>query len=713
MTCGSDGKFSACVVEVGPASAELCNGLDDDCDGAIDEGFDLKTDSANCGVCGVRCSFPNAAAACSAGVCARGSCENGYVDLDGVSQNGCEYKCPVNPPTSADVCGNKLDDNCDGRVDEGCACDPTSSARLLCGNNQGLCRASMTCGADGKFSACVVEVGPAPAELCNGLDDDCDGQTDEGFDLKTDPANCGACGVRCSFPNATAACSNGVCARGSCESGYVDLDGVSQNGCEYKCPVDPPASAELCGNSLDDDCDGRVDEGCECDPTSSARVFCGNNQGLCRASMTCGTDGKFTACVVDVGPSPEICNGLDDDCDGLIDEGFDLKTDPANCGACGTRCFFPNAAAVCAASVCVRGSCTSGYVDLDGISQNGCEYKCPVNPPAPAEVCGNGLDDDCNGLAEEGCSGGTPVPDGGPPPPQAPLSPVLEVQSITKDTSSHAESVVCSTATSGMMMDFQVTCRQWSDGQYSWAQCIATPATTGTFDLDNFDADNGNQGALEVRFCLSSRDGGPITGGIDLWYGEYPRRKILKLLADSERQGIVPGCYARTFNPSDADPARFLVNTSEQVVRDQIPTECRFATQADADAWVFNGKWTSRGAACKFSYKNTKIWITAESCVQNVNAELSKLTMTYHPLALLCSSAGACRYSDRPKCAPASDVPACAETRFYCGGLCQPDCDGAGSDCEVHLNDGTTCSSKIACLNGVPVCPMSGCEGAL
>jgi hypothetical protein len=71
--------------------------------------------------------------------------------------------------------------------------------------------------------------------------------------------------------------------------------------------------------------------------------------------------------------TPELCNGIDDDCDGVVDNGFNLQTDPFNCGACGIVCSAPTATTACVAGQCVISSCTPGYVDADKNPVNGCE----------------------------------------------------------------------------------------------------------------------------------------------------------------------------------------------------------------------------------------------------------------------------------------------------------------------------------------------------
>ena len=70
------------------------------------------------------------------------------------------------------------------------------------------------------------------------------------------------------------------------------------------------------------------------------------------APRDAGTDAMSPMCT----PRTEVCNGVDDDCDGMRDDGFDLSSDASNCGACNNRCPG-GGGAVCCAGVCDRGSC--------------------------------------------------------------------------------------------------------------------------------------------------------------------------------------------------------------------------------------------------------------------------------------------------------------------------------------------------------------------
>jgi hypothetical protein len=80
----------------------------------------------------------------------------------------------------------------------------------------------------------------------------------------------------------------------------------------------PTTSSEIC-NGIDDNCDGSVDNGITCECLISQTRPCGSNIGECREGTRQCAGGAWGECVGETKPSAEVCNGLDDDCDGTPD----------------------------------------------------------------------------------------------------------------------------------------------------------------------------------------------------------------------------------------------------------------------------------------------------------------------------------------------------------------------------------------------------------
>jgi hypothetical protein len=245
------------------------------------------------------------------------ACEDpGDTDEDGVRLP--DDNCPEVPNPE------QLDRDVDGRGDVCDQCPDAPDFSQLDGDRDGLGDACDVCPAvaDDGFShrdgdgdgapPCAGDcddtrraVGPGAAELCNAADDDCDGRTDEDFD------------------ELGAACTEG---EGLCERPGVFICGGG-GGVLCNAPVGAPAP-EVC-NAQDDDCDGAVDE-------ELGVVACG--LGECAHPVVVCAAGRPGACDPFEGARGETCNGLDDDCDGGIDEDYDLSADTANCGRCGNVC---------------------------------------------------------------------------------------------------------------------------------------------------------------------------------------------------------------------------------------------------------------------------------------------------------------------------------------------------------------------------------------
>jgi hypothetical protein len=214
----------------------------------------------------------------------------------------------------------------------------------------------------------------AGVEACDGLDNDCDGMVDEGFNFMTDVLNCGGCGVTCSYPFATATCMAGSCRMGMCLDGFYDRDPMVA-GCETSCQK-TNAGVEIC-DGQDNDCNGVVDNS-----PMAGTVVC-RSQGVCSGVQpTCmGQNGwgcVYPATFQDLEDTARGCDGLDNDCDGRIDEAYQI----------GQACIVGS------------GPCAgTGTWVCDNTMAGGRRCMGSMKQPG-TEVC-NGLDDDCDGVVDE------------------------------------------------------------------------------------------------------------------------------------------------------------------------------------------------------------------------------------------------------------------------------------------------------------------------
>ncbi len=220
IECGPDGA-ATCSELAEAGAAEQCDGLDNDCDGAIDEDFDTTTDPDHCGGCGASCLFANAQPECIDSACTLAVCLPGFGDANGVSGDGCECEESAG---GGEVCDG-VDNDCDGELDEGFGVGDD------CEVGVGACLREGALVCDDDVAACDTIPGDPAVEICNGVDDDCDGNTDEDFDADGDGA---------------AVCPDG------CEG-----DACPAEDCAPDDPDRHPGALDVCDDGIDQNCDGR------------------------------------------------------------------------------------------------------------------------------------------------------------------------------------------------------------------------------------------------------------------------------------------------------------------------------------------------------------------------------------------------------------------------------------------------------------------------
>ena len=350
-----------------------CDGLDNDCDGVVDE--NILSEFCPSGLFGE---------------CARGL---SYC-IDG------ELRC-VAPSPQVESCDG-LDNDCDGAIDEALIAPSTILSLGVCMGQVQICR-----GVDGWVEPSAPSAFEESEQSCDGLDNDCDGQVDEDIigprDLNSQLF--GVCieqslvckDTRLVTPDTTDRINQGIAFEtveqscdgldndcdgktdetpvngwGECNTGLIGSCNQGRLSCEagvLNCSVVQEQSPEIC-DGLDNDCDGQNDENLIAGSCSLGTGACLQN-GVARcinAQFTCDVEARL--------PQDERCNELDDDCDGIIDETFTLN---------GLNCSV-------GLGVCTRqGSweCSLGQLSCSALEG-----------PSNEELC-DGLDNDCDGQNDE------------------------------------------------------------------------------------------------------------------------------------------------------------------------------------------------------------------------------------------------------------------------------------------------------------------------
>lgn len=350
---------------VHPNAKEICDGIDQDCDSMVDEGFDEQTwfedsDGDLYGNSGSTKDF-----------CGPSAVEEPYVRKSG----DCDDEVAWRHPGAEELC-NGSDDDCDGELDEGLVGevvsyrdadgdrygDPGSTVLTCAPAEDGYVEGAGDC--DDADDA----VNPSASEVCNGVDDDCDGDvdgpdaldatlwyTDVDGDGYGDPA---LTELACDAPAGSAAVA------GDCDDG----DGAAWPGASERCDGD------------DDDCDGEADESDAVDPSIWTRDADGDGYGAIGGANATACDEPYGYAAsaddcddTDVAVNPgavELPNTGDDDCDGVADDGATFPSDPVT-----------TIAPTCLSD---EGACG------DGTAANGLDEDCDGDPDDDCDEDGDG-----------------------------------------------------------------------------------------------------------------------------------------------------------------------------------------------------------------------------------------------------------------------------------------------------------------------------------
>ena len=295
LSCAAGTETDSCAPGSATGDDSDCDGVDDDCDGSVDESYSPVATSCGTGVCG-----STGSTSCVAGA---------VVD-----------SCEAGSPSGDDSSCNGLDDDCDGTTDEAYATVPTSCGVGVCGAT-----GATSCVAGAVQDSCTAGSATGDDSSCDGLDADCDGTVDESYASVATSCGVGVCGAigatSCTAGSVVDSCSPGspsgddsLCdgldadCDGSTDESYVaaatscGVGGCSRAGAlicaggtvQDSCVPGSPAADDVSCDLVDDDCDGASDE--------DFAPFCSGTEWLdCVAGALAGTECE----------DADACNGVE------------------------------------------------------------------------------------------------------------------------------------------------------------------------------------------------------------------------------------------------------------------------------------------------------------------------------------------------------------------------------------------------------------------
>jgi hypothetical protein len=611
---------------------------------------DLDTNRDHCGQCGKGCAYGE--------VCSGGTCQ---LQCGGKTPQRCADAC-VNAQTNPAACGAACI-QCDTSTGMGSVCqagtcvcatgaNPVTCAGLCvdadvdvrnCGNCGHACASGEVC----HGGVCQLQCGGTTPDLCTG---GC-------VNAKNNPHACGSACQDCDgVTGLGSVCSNGACACSSganprtCDGKCVDADTDPHHcgGCGIACKSFELCSGGICGVT----CGGATPQYCAggCVNAQTNSHACGATCQDCDAVTGVGSACQSGQCACAAGAKPKTCAGR---C-------IDVTYDPSNCGDCGVACA--------AGQFCSNGQCTNTC-----LGSVFCGNRCAdiQNDPSNCGACGHAC------AAAEYCSTGLCAPTTAPP--------ARVCESVFQYTLNAHDAY---SAPSRPLP----TCTLQSDGSATMAFTLPTQEWVACdfaigVDMNAFDADNDDGGAMEIEFCVDI----PTFGPLNLWYGAYPTRKKLELLLSGEI--LQPGCKVVYKAPE---------NAICHWLNPQWAGDC--GGQACA---ACNGLCNQK---CPISFSNARLTLIEEQPTQPITqtTTVRLKSVRFLPMACTCTGDNGCSQSpDRPTCKTglfqSSICPAGASSCGVC--VASASCPHYNEDCVVTLSD-RSCPGLVRCEGEKSICDL-------
>ncbi|MBD0832008.1 MopE-related protein, partial [Aestuariibaculum sediminum] len=361
---------------INPDATEICDGIDNNCDGSTDEGLTLVSYYIDADQDGYGDTNASATMVCSA-LQPENTVTNN-LDCDDTNNN-------INP-NATEVPDNGIDEDCDGADLKTWYADADNdtfgNANVSTQSNnqpEGYVSNSLDC--DDANAA----INPDASEVCDGLDNDCDGSTDEGLQVLS------------YYPDAD-------------QDGYGDINSSPTMVCSALQPANTvtnnldcndnnsainPGVPEIC-DGIDNDCDGSIDEGLQLiayypdtdqdsygDASATPTIVCSALQPANTVTNNLDCNDNDANINPDV---TEICDGIDNNCDGEVDEGLQLIDYYIDADSDGYG--DANATPIIVCSALKPDNYVTDNSDCD-------DSDFDVNP-SKTEIIGNLKDDDCN-----------------------------------------------------------------------------------------------------------------------------------------------------------------------------------------------------------------------------------------------------------------------------------------------------------------------------